>query len=62
MARRQRLRHATNTLFKEVVKDPEIEAELRPILSRYTKERNSGERFGDWCDRVILKEQPAAAN
>ena len=51
-----------NTLFKEVVKDPEIEAELRPILSRYTKERNSGERFGDWCDRVILKEQPAAAN
>jgi sulfite reductase (NADPH) hemoprotein beta-component len=51
-----------NTLFKDVVKDPEIEAELRPILARFTKERNSGERFGDWCDRVILKEQPAAAN
>ena len=51
-----------NTLFKEVVKDPEIEAELRPILSRFTKERNSGERFGDWCDRVILKEQAVATN
>ena len=51
-----------NTLFKDVVKDPEIETELRPILSRYTSERNSGERFGDWCDRVILKEQAVAVN
>jgi sulfite reductase (NADPH) hemoprotein beta-component len=43
-----------NRVFKDVVKDPEIEAELRPILSRFATERNSGERFGDWCDRVIL--------
>ena len=51
-----------NKLFKDVVKDPDIEAELRPILTRYAKDRNAGERFGDWCDRVFLKEQAVAAN
>ncbi len=53
-----------NKLWKDVVKDPEIENELRPVLTRFAKERNNGERFGDWCDRVFLKEQqlPAAAN
>jgi sulfite reductase (NADPH) hemoprotein beta-component len=48
-----------NRLFKDVVKDPDIEAELRPILSRFALERSNGERFGDWCDRVLL--QSAAA-
>lgn len=51
-----------NKLWKDGVKDPEIVNELRPILARYAKERNQGERFGDWCDRVFLKEQPVAAN
>jgi sulfite reductase (NADPH) hemoprotein beta-component len=51
-----------NRLFKEVVKESEIEAELRPILARFAAERNAGERFGDWCDRVFLKEQLSAAN
>ena len=51
-----------NTLFKDVLKEPDVEVELRPILARYAKERNTGERFGDWCDRVLLKEQPVAAN
>ena len=50
-----------NKLFKDVVKEPDVEAELRPILARYAQERNSGERFGDWCERVFLKEQPALA-
>ena len=49
-----------NKLFKDVVKEPDVEAELRPILSRYAKERDTGERFGDWCDRVLLKESVAA--
>jgi sulfite reductase (NADPH) hemoprotein beta-component len=48
-----------NRVWKDVVKDPDIENELRPVLARFAKERNSGERFGDWCDRVFLKEQPA---
>ena len=51
-----------NRIWKDVVKDPEIENELRPLLARFAKERNAGERFGDWCDRVLLKEQPVAAN
>ncbi len=46
-----------NTLWKDMVKDPDTENELRPVLTRYAKERNAGERFGDWCDRVFLKEQ-----
>lgn len=51
-----------NKLFKDVVKDPEIEVELQPILARFTRERIAGERFGDWCDRVLLKEPVTAAN
>ena len=46
-----------NRIWKDVVKDPDIEHELRPVLLRYAKERHHGERFGDWCDRVFLKEQ-----
>jgi len=46
-----------NRLWKDVVKDPEIEQELRPLLARYAQEREAGERFGDWCDRVLLNEQ-----
>jgi len=48
-----------NRLWKDVVKDPEIESQLRPVLERFAKERNANERFGDWCDRVLLKEQLA---
>ena len=46
-----------NRVWKDVVKDPDIENELRPVLVRFMKERNSGERFGDWCDRVFLNGQ-----
>ena len=51
-----------NRIWKDMVKDPDIENELRPLLARFAKERNSGERFGDWCSRVLFQEQPAAAN
>jgi sulfite reductase beta subunit-like hemoprotein len=37
-----------------------METELRLVLARFAKERNAGERFGDWCDRVLLKELTAA--
>jgi len=47
-----------NRVWKETVKDPEIENELRPVLARFAKERNPGERFGDWCDRVLWKDEP----
>ncbi|KAB2653296.1 MAG: NADPH-dependent assimilatory sulfite reductase hemoprotein subunit [Verrucomicrobia bacterium] len=51
-----------NRVWKDVVKDPDMETELRPVLARFAKERNAGERFGDWCDRVFLNKKSVAAN
>jgi sulfite reductase (NADPH) hemoprotein beta-component len=51
-----------NRIWKDVIKEPEIETELRPVLVRFVKERNASERFGDWCDRALLNEQAVAAN
>jgi len=51
-----------NRIWKDVVKDPDMENELRPVLARFAKERNASERFGDWCDRVFLKEQAVSKN
>ncbi len=51
-----------NRIWKELVKDTDIINELRPVFGRYAKERSEGERFGDWCQRVFLKEQAAATN
>lgn len=48
-----------NRLWRDVVKDADIENELRPMLTRYAKERRPSERFGDWCERVLWKESPA---
>ncbi|MFO1488673.1 MAG: NADPH-dependent assimilatory sulfite reductase hemoprotein subunit [Verrucomicrobiota bacterium] len=45
-----------NRMWKDVIKDPDMENELRPVLARFAKERNANERFGDWCDRVFLRE------
>ena len=50
-----------NRIWKEMVKEAEIENELRPILSRFAKERASGERLGDWLTRIWWVEQDAAA-
>jgi sulfite reductase (NADPH) hemoprotein beta-component len=46
-----------NRVWRDVMKEAELETELRPVLVRFAKERNSGERFGDWCDRLFLNEQ-----
>jgi sulfite reductase (NADPH) hemoprotein beta-component len=48
-----------NHIWKDVMKETDIETEFRPVLARFAKERKTDERFGDWCDRVFLKEQPA---
>jgi sulfite reductase (NADPH) hemoprotein beta-component len=50
-----------NRVWKDVVKDADIEHELRPVLARYANERNAGERFGDWVERVLWPEQTALA-
>ena len=49
-----------NKVWKDVIKEPELETEFRPVFARFAKERNAGERFGDWSQRVLLKELPAA--
>ncbi|MGN6387019.1 MAG: NADPH-dependent assimilatory sulfite reductase hemoprotein subunit [Verrucomicrobiota bacterium] len=56
-----------NRLYKENVKSEDFENELRPIFTRYAQERQRGERFGDWSERVLLQEvvakpAPAAAS
>ena len=43
-------------IWKEMVKEADIESELRPVLTRYVNERFNRESFGDWCDRVLLSE------
>lgn len=45
-----------NRLWKDTVKDPDIESELRPVLARFATERISGERFGDFCTRMVFRE------
>ena len=46
-----------NQVYKDTVKDAEIEAELRPLLVRWKNDRQPGERFGDFCSRCVLPEQ-----
>jgi sulfite reductase (NADPH) hemoprotein beta-component len=47
-----------NRLFKEGVKNEDIINELRPVFTRFAAERNPGERFGDWSDRVLFAPAP----
>ena len=42
-----------NRLYKDSVKGDELLKELRSVLTRYREERRPGERFGDFCARVI---------
>jgi sulfite reductase (NADPH) hemoprotein beta-component len=51
-----------NRLYRDMVKEADIAAELRPVFARYAKERLPAERFGDWVARALWPEQSAAAN
>ena len=48
-----------NRVWKDTVKESDLEAELRPLLARYAQERQTGERFGDWAVRVLWPEMEA---
>jgi sulfite reductase (NADPH) hemoprotein beta-component len=48
-------------LFRQNVKSDDIANELRPWLSRFARERLGAERFGDFCQRILLQEEAAAA-
>ena len=39
-------------LYRESVPGDDIKGLLSPIIARYAKERNEGERFGDFCIRA----------
>ncbi len=43
-----------NRLYKDSVKGEDLVPELRALLIRFVQERQPGERFGDFCSRVIL--------
>jgi sulfite reductase (NADPH) hemoprotein beta-component len=47
-----------SALYKESIKTEDIVNELRPLFSRFARERNGAERFGEFCQRVLL---PGAA-
>ena len=47
-------------LFRQSVKSDDIANELRPWFRRFASERLGAERFGDFCRRVLLREQPEA--
>ncbi|MEY2428049.1 MAG: sulfite reductase hemoprotein beta-component [Verrucomicrobiota bacterium] len=51
-----------NRLYKDMVKGEDIISELRTVLDRYKKERNQGERFGDFCARVLWAETLATTH
>jgi len=42
-----------NRLYKESVKTEDLTNELRIVLARYLAEKTPGERFGDYCARVL---------
>jgi sulfite reductase (NADPH) hemoprotein beta-component len=41
-----------NKLYRSSIKEDEILEIMRPMFRRYAKEREEGERFGDWCIRA----------
>jgi sulfite reductase (NADPH) hemoprotein beta-component len=45
-----------NRLYKDSVKGDDLIAEVRALLTRYLEQRQVGERFGDFCRRVIWTE------
>ena len=45
-----------NKLYKDTVKGEDLLNEVRLLLERFKKDRTPGERFGDFCERVIWKE------
>ncbi len=49
-----------NRVYKDLIKDPEIDAELRTLFTRWKSERIGSERFGDWSARAIWPEIVAA--
>jgi sulfite reductase (NADPH) hemoprotein beta-component len=50
-----------NKVYRETVKDADMETELAPLFQRFAHERVGPERFGDWAARVLWPEIAATA-
>jgi sulfite reductase (NADPH) hemoprotein beta-component len=50
-----------NRVYKDVIKEADVETELRPLLTRWKETRQPGERFGDFAARVLWPEVELAA-
>ncbi len=48
-----------NRLYKDSVKGDDIINELRALLTQFRQQRTSGERFGDFCARVLWNQNAA---
>jgi len=46
-----------NWVYKDLVKADDLINELRAVLTRYARQRQTGERFGDFCQRVLRPEE-----
>ena len=51
--------HRLNTPYVETIEDTEIVPTLKPIIERYAKERQEGERFGNFCVRAGIVTPPS---
>jgi sulfite reductase (NADPH) hemoprotein beta-component len=50
-----------NRVYKDVIKEADLENEIRPLLTRWRDQRlTASERFGDFAARVLLPEAAAA--
>lgn len=49
-----------NRIWRETIRESDVEAELRPLLARWRETRAAGERFGDFAARVLWPEIPSA--
>ena len=47
-----------NRLWQDAFKEADLENVFRPVFERFAKERQPGERFGDWCQRGLLHNEP----
>jgi sulfite reductase (ferredoxin) len=51
-----------NSVFKDYVPHDQIVAELMPVFSRFKAEREVGESFGDFCERIGIDELARTAS
>jgi sulfite reductase (NADPH) hemoprotein beta-component len=47
-----------NRVYRDAVKAEDLLNEMRLLLVRYKEQRKPGERFGDFCQRVVWSELP----